>query len=644
MAKKTGSSKKSKSTTKKSAEKKTAKKSTSGNAADSKKKTTKKKTAAATEAKKGSSAKKTTTSKKTRAKKPTLQTLLRQSFDWNPPKSVHVGTPEETDPGLFTAPDFFVDADEKEKKRVMSLILQKIEVPKGGKDPMKTEKTPPAVKPEKVDKKKEKTSPPPVSELLKKRFDGKVPDKLYQPESGKAQEAEYTAPPAVDAADETEGKRLRSLLLQRIDLADVSPEKPAPPAAEPEGELEAAEPEAPPAPPAEPPPLSVLLMRKFAAEAPTDVYRPEPADTAGGDYTAPPAVDAADETEAKRLRSLLLQRIDLADVSPEKPAAEISPPEPEPAPQPEAPPSTPPEAPPPEPEPAPQPEAPPSTPPSPQPETPTPEPSPEPGSTKSVEEKPKPKADAKAEPTEKQKPTPAAPDLPVQVRYEAPEEAEEPPPAAPEPKQQEPRVPPDPVDRSLQWMVAVLAVLFGLILWSSIANVDNVYVKPVKDGTVEIYKGDFSPTGIRKLGTIDSRYLPAQVKPEAGKDFKETVYSTKTLYPALVSYYMDRADTLLTETGLPDFDKVRVVLDKAYTYCLTLPQKLEVMDQYRKIDFMVLINKAVVAESRGTREGYHQALAYLQEAKEVPNLEKRLTRMAEQKIETLKQTISEGGS
>jgi hypothetical protein len=57
-----------------------------------------------------------------------------------------------------------------------------------------------------------------------------------------------------------------------------------------------------------------------------------------------------------------------------------------------------------------------------------------------------------------------------------------------------------------------------------------------------------------------------------------------------------------------------------------------------------LINKAVVAESRGTQEGYRQALAYLQEAKEIPNLEKRLTGMAEQKIETLNKTISEGGS
>jgi hypothetical protein len=185
-------------------------------------------------------------------------------------------------------------------------------------------------------KKSETKKEKPLSrgELLKKKFDIVVPDRLYVPPAVAAKAVE--APPFVSGLDAAETQRVRKLLFKTFDLSVPDPVLP-----EPEPVIAAVE--KTPEPPAAPVSIAELLKRKFDIVAPTMLYVPPAA--ASRIIEAPPFVSGLEPAETERVRKLLFKTFDLsvpdpvpAEPEPIVPVVEEKAPEPvveEKAPEPE---------------------------------------------------------------------------------------------------------------------------------------------------------------------------------------------------------------------------------------------------------------------------------------------------------------------
>ncbi len=637
-------------------------KTTSKKKGTTKKKTTTKSTAkkkTTTSTPKSTKAKSTAAQKKPAAKKkPTIKELLAKKFDTWQPETLYA--PPADDPAqkeAVAAPPF---VPKEMAEEVRPLLFKKFDLSEGEPSPKKAEapakekaekKAPePRKKEEPAPQKKEEKAPKIVSqrELLQKKFGAWKPSSPFKPNPPVLKD--QTAPPFADGED---GERIRSLLMKKFDLSDAAPVEPTPP---PEAEappreekapVQAPEPEAKaPEPEAEPPKAvshRELLQKRFDAWKPSSFFKPTP--PAQQDFTAPPIASGSD---AERIRSLLLQKIDLSDIPPRPPAAEV--PEAEVVDQKTEVPEEVKTAP---GEPAVEEAVEEKTDAVPEAEvvdqkTEVPEEVKtalgEPAVEEAVEEKTDavPEAevvDQKTEVPEEVKTAPGEPAVEeaveektdavpeaevVNQKTEVPEEVKTAPgePAveevveekkaeqAEEDVETREAVPPptvkkgsDPMETTMKFFAACLAVVFALILWASFSNASKYYLVPVDQG-MEIWKGSFAPLGKERVVRLPDVSAPGAIQP---------VYSREEVYPLAFDYYINKADAILVAPGTPNYDAVEKNLNRAVDYSTKGNAKLA-FSKMKDLRLIILMNKADIAATRGTEAGLKEALAYLEQA------------------------------
>ncbi len=162
----------------------------------------------------------------------------------------------------------------------------------------------------------------------------------------------------------------------------------------------------------------------------------------------------------------------------------------------------------------------------------------------------------------------------------------------------------DPMATTIKLCIVGFVLLIAIILKVSASNQTHYYLKPTKAG-VEIWQGIFAP-----LGEDLIILLPDAEKPES----IQAAYSKQEIYPLIFNYYVKKADELLEKPGMPDFEGIKINLDKALPYAAS--EKLRTVAKARRnnIDVMILLYKTEVAVSKETIPDYEAALEYLKEA------------------------------
>lgn len=178
--------------------------------------------------------------------------------------------------------------------------------------------------------------------------------------------------------------------------------------------------------------------------------------------------------------------------------------------------------------------------------------------------------------------------------------------------------------------IIIIAALLFITIISSHSNKNNYYVK-YKDGAVEISKGRFSPLG-KELFIV----MPGAQPPSSGKK----VYTREEIFPYITRYYIDKADQVLEEPGLPDFDIIRNYLNKSLSFAITSDLQNEAALRLNRIERMVLIYKADISASKESITELKTALEYLKRSSslEPDSIESELIR---QKIESVRKRITE---
>jgi len=182
----------------------------------------------------------------------------------------------------------------------------------------------------------------------------------------------------------------------------------------------------------------------------------------------------------------------------------------------------------------------------------------------------------------------------------------------------------DPMEKAMKYAAAVLVLLVALIIGASYMNSNNYYIEPA-NGAVEIRQGKFSPMGEELL-----IILPGVQPPETIK----SVYSKQEVYPLIFNYYVEKADTLLEVSDLPDFEGIRYYLNKALPYATSNETKDIAIGRLDNIDLMILLYKSDVAVDKGTVSGLEDAKRYLSEASKL-NVDAIKSDLIKQRIESI---------
>jgi colicin import membrane protein len=474
-----------------------------------------------------------------------------------------------------------------------------------------------------------------------------------------------TAPPLIDSGDAAEVERLRKLLSRQFDMADIKAAAKAVTeavATAPETTSSSAPVAAPETHAASPAPLEApekLLFRQF-------VSRTSPSPLPPPDYssmTAPPLIDSEDAAEVERLRKLLSRQFDMADIKAAAEAVtEIAAPAPGTTSS-----SAPVEAPetdaaaPPPPEAGTQAQAPETA--TEQPQAPPASPAPSQAEPIEVAQEQAQEPESEAEPL-----TSAPPEAGTQAQ--APETATEQPqalPASPAPSQAEPievaqeqtpkqaavteqvaqarllsqsespasnhpetgRPDSDPVQRAVKLGLAALALVVLLVVWASISNSSKYFIVPA-NGSVEIWRGDFSPTGKRFVVVLHDMRLDTPVK---------SVYRSDEIYPIIFDYYLNKADSFLDVQGLPDYHSITDYLQRADRFALNKEMHHAVDVRRSHIQRSSLLYKADVEAGKGTQESFQSALQSLMDAKRLTKDPTQL-QLIDQRIAQVRKSIA----
>jgi len=180
----------------------------------------------------------------------------------------------------------------------------------------------------------------------------------------------------------------------------------------------------------------------------------------------------------------------------------------------------------------------------------------------------------------------------------------------------------------LKYVIGCLVFLLVIIIFASILNVNNYYLK-YDDGAVEIWKGRFSPAGKERL-----IMMPGLLEPKFVKD----VYSKEEVFPIICNYYISKASALLDVPGKPDFKGIKTYLNRALSYATTDTLKDTVNARLNSVDIMVFIYKADVAESRHTLSGFEEAMNYLTKASSLDPGEMEI-KLIDQKIQLIQNAM-----
>ncbi len=312
-----------------------------------------------------------------------------------------------------------------------------------------------------------------------------------------------------------------------------------------------------------------LILKKFDPLQPPVIASAPPKTKKLPD--APPLISTSDAKEAERLRKLLFAKFSMKEVK-----AAANPP------QPTAPPET----------------------------KPVPKPAQQPKEAPAAEPKKqaaaKPKAEAAAKP--------------------APEPVEEIKPAVTTVCDNDIEEGPDPMKKMIKYGVAGFLVVLLLIIGTSAKNSAKYYLK-IKNEAIEIWSGNFSPTGKSLVIALPGVQAPGEQK---------SIYSREEVFPLAFNYYLEKADELLEKPGQPDYEQIKAYLHQASAFAVNSQMNQAVQTRVNTIDRLPLLFKAEVALSKGTAESLDAAMGYLKKARQLTSDPAQLE-IIDQKIETAKE-------
>jgi len=166
----------------------------------------------------------------------------------------------------------------------------------------------------------------------------------------------------------------------------------------------------------------------------------------------------------------------------------------------------------------------------------------------------------------------------------------------------------DPMERTLNLSIAGLAFIVGLIIIASIVNIYKFNVKTAGDA-LEIWQGSFAPSGEELLVSLPGVKAPAAVK---------GYYSKEDVFPLAFDFYREKAYALLNGPGIPDFEKVKSYLNQAISFG-THENISKAYADLKKVDVIILMNKADIAAGKKTKSDLESAMAYLEKAMALNN-------------------------
>ncbi len=150
----------------------------------------------------------------------------------------------------------------------------------------------------------------------------------------------------------------------------------------------------------------------------------------------------------------------------------------------------------------------------------------------------------------------------------------------------------------------IFIILMGLVIRASYHNTEKYYLKSTA-GAVEIWQGTFSPGEKKRILIMPGVQIPAKTK---------TVYAMEEVYPLAFKFYVSKADALMEVPGMPDFVGIKSYLNRALSFATTEDFRQTAHGRINQIDRLILLYKADVAATKGTRSGLEAALGYLDQA------------------------------
>jgi hypothetical protein len=150
----------------------------------------------------------------------------------------------------------------------------------------------------------------------------------------------------------------------------------------------------------------------------------------------------------------------------------------------------------------------------------------------------------------------------------------------------------------------IFIVLMGLLIHVSYHNTAKYYLKSAA-GAVEIWQGTFSPGEKKRILIMPGVQMPAKIK---------DVYTKEDVYALAFKFYVSKADTLMEVPGMPDFVGIKSYLNRALSFASSDELQQTAHARINQIDRLILLYKADVAATKGTRSGLETALDYLEQA------------------------------
>jgi hypothetical protein len=171
----------------------------------------------------------------------------------------------------------------------------------------------------------------------------------------------------------------------------------------------------------------------------------------------------------------------------------------------------------------------------------------------------------------------------------------------------------------------------GLVIRASYDNTEKFFLKSGA-GAVEIWQGNFSPGGKKRILIMPGVQMPSETK---------SVYAREEVYPLAFNFFVSKADALMEVPGMPDFVGIKSYLNRALSFATTEDLRLTGLERINQIDRMILLYKADVAATKGTRAGLETALEYLDQAAELnpDEIETELIKKKKTSIRELLKTL-----
>ena len=175
----------------------------------------------------------------------------------------------------------------------------------------------------------------------------------------------------------------------------------------------------------------------------------------------------------------------------------------------------------------------------------------------------------------------------------------------------------------------IFIVLMGLLILVSYHNTAKYYLKSAA-GAVEIWQGTFSPGEKKRILIMPGVQMPAKIK---------DVYTKEDVYALAFKFYISKADTLMEVPGMPDFVGIKSYLNRALSFASSDELQQTAHARINQIDRLILLYKADVAATKGTRSGLKTALDYLEQAAKL-NPDEIETELIQKKKASLRELLN----